>query len=143
MARKIINPLIYCACGCGQKLQQYDDRGRERRHIKYHSYNKGKPHPLSMKDKVKLRTSRERALNILKRLGKTKCEISNGYCLGRLEAHHIDKNPFNNEISNLTLLCNSHHKLADRRNLNLDELRNFNLKYIVSSGTRRYRKDKK
>jgi len=30
--------VIFCSCGCGTKLNKYDDRGRERHYIKNHSY---------------------------------------------------------------------------------------------------------
>lgn len=142
MSRKPIknNPLIYCACSCGNQLLEFDNRGRKRRYISGHT-NKGKSNTWRIKDKVKIRTSRERALKILIKSGITECQAKNDYyCNGRLEVHHIDKNPFNNEISNLNLLCVSHHRLADNRNLTLEDLRIFSIEYIISSGTRRYKK---
>jgi len=36
------NPMIECACGCGGHLLKYDNSGRPRRHIKGHSWRKGK-----------------------------------------------------------------------------------------------------
>jgi hypothetical protein len=30
------NKLIFCACGCGQRLPQYDRQGRERRYVHAH-----------------------------------------------------------------------------------------------------------
>lgn len=89
---------------------------------------------------VKKRTSRERAKFILINIfNKTKCEVDNYLCNGRLEPHHIDKNPFNNSINNLLLLCDTHHNFADNRNLSLNELKNLKLDYYISSGKRRYK----
>ena len=149
--------LIKCGCGCSQSLTNYDSKGRLRKFIRghysklhkdtiakhlveYSRSNIGKT-GLWTKEDIKVRASRYRALRILRKLGITECQAKNEYyCKGKLEAHHIDKDPLNNEISNLNLLCRTHHKLADLRNLKLEELRNFNVEYIISSGIRRYKK---
>ncbi|MDA8221498.1 HNH endonuclease [Desulfosporosinus sp.] len=36
------NPIITCACGCGNTLLKYDDANRPRRYITGHSWRKGK-----------------------------------------------------------------------------------------------------
>lgn len=38
------------------------------------------------------------------------CEMKDDSCKGRLEVHHIDGNHGNNDWSNLTTICASHHK---------------------------------
>ena len=50
-----------------------------------------------------------------------KCEYVDSDCNGALGAHHIDENPDNNELSNLLLLCNAHHK-KEHAKLNLRNL---------------------
>ncbi len=35
------NPLIICACGCGEELNKYDDTGRPRKYATSHSWRKG------------------------------------------------------------------------------------------------------
>lgn len=39
----------------------------------------------------------------------SKCENKNGSCKGALGIHHIDGTRENNDLSNLLLLCQSHH----------------------------------
>ena len=46
---------------------------------------------------------------IIRRRG-NKCESTAGTaCRGRLEIHHVDRNPHNNELSNLKVYCEAHH----------------------------------
>lgn len=142
-----------CACGKYDELiSETDSYGRpynfKRGHNSYgakymlgkklseeHKHNlskslQGRSNPWTMKETVKERASRVRAANILKTESRyDKCVIADSNCLGKLEAHHIDKNPFNNESKNLTCLCRSHHKLADLRNLSIEELKNLELIY--------------
>ncbi len=42
------------------------------------------------------------------------CEMP-GPHLGKLERHHKDGNPRNNERHNIAFLCTSHHRQAHRR----------------------------
>jgi len=74
---------------------------------------------------VKERTSREKAVNILKSIGKYGyCWINDENCSGtRMEVHHIDKNPLNNAVKNLACLCNTHHRIADKGSLSITELK--------------------
>jgi len=141
--------LRHCACGhCDELISETDRYGRP--HIFKHGHNgfgkkymlgrkfseehkrnlsralSGKSHPWTTKEIVKVRTSRQRAVNILKKEGRyNKCVIADLNCLGKFDVHHIDKNPFNNESKNLACLCKSHHKLADLRNLSIEELKNL------------------
>ncbi len=66
------------------------------------------------------------------------CSVAHiGHCKGRIEIHHIDGDPFNNDTDNLTSLCISHHGLVHRGKINLDapEMPPF----YISGGKRRYR----
>jgi phosphomannomutase len=54
--------------------------------------------------------SREKAKNIVNKLGWIrKCTVEDVQCNGRIELHHIDENPLNNNINNLIYLCRKHH----------------------------------
>jgi len=126
-----------CKCGCGKLIEEFDKRGR----IKFYAVghiNKGKSNTWKIKEQVKVRTSRERAMKKLREAGITKCQVNNKLCSVQLETHHIDKNPFNNELSNLLLLCGTHHNFADKRDLSLQELKELHPTYIISSDKRRY-----
>ena len=135
--KNVSNELIKCKCGCNIEIRKYDKRGREMKYFAGHN-RIGKSNTWRIKDKVKIRTSRARAVKILRKVGIIECQVNNKDCKGILESHHIDKNPFNNDISNLNLLCRTHHRLADLRHLSLEELKNLNLVYIISSNKRRY-----
>ena len=135
----VSNEEIECACGCKTLIFKYDIRGRERTFAIGH-INKGKSNTWRLKDQVKLRTARERAIKILRKAGITLCQVDNKLCSTKLEAHHIDKNPFNNDLSNLNMLCATHHRFADKRNMNLEQLKKLDIDYIISSGKRRYRR---
>lgn len=137
--RKCKPELILCSCGiCGEFILSHDRWGNER---KYKVGHDSRMNPLTDTRIVKERTIRRRAKRILTEvLGKDKCEVDNGLCHGKLQAHHIDKNPYNNSIDNLLLLCDTHHNFADNRNLSLDELKNLNLTFNISSNKRRYKK---
>lgn len=140
MSTKKIRELVPCACGlCDEIIYNYDKWGNE---TKYKHGHKLIINILTTNKPVKKRTSRERALKILIRiLKRTKCEAESELCNGKLQAHHIDKNPFNNNIDNLALLCDTHHAFADIRGLSVEQLKNLKLKYYISSNKRRYYKD--
>lgn len=76
----------------------------------------------------------------MKMIKKDKCEVNNDDCKGKLETHHEDGNPFNNTEENLKCLCASHHKLADKRKLSIEQLKNTKFEYYTDkSGKRRYK----
>lgn len=62
------------------------------------------------------------AMSVLKKHGIDSCQI----CKKRidLEAHHKDRNRKNNNISNLMLLCISHHKKEHYRSGDWDNIKN-------------------
>lgn len=126
-----------CECGCKRLISDLRVDNKPKRFLRGHQ-NKGKSNTWKMKDKVKLRTSRERALKILRKNNINQCQVDNELCNGILESHHIDKNPFNNKIINLMMLCRTHHRFADNRNMSLDELKQFKPTYMISSNKRRY-----
>lgn len=136
-----IRQLVPCACGlCDEMIYNYDKHWIARRYKNGHA---SRVDPTILTRPVKERTSRQRAKDILmKSLKKTKCETESELCNGRLEAHHIDKNPFNNNLDNLILLCATHHNFADIKNLSREQLKNLKLKYYISSNKRRYYEEK-
>lgn len=126
---------IACACGCGTSIPAQDRRGRPRRFVHGHG-NLGKSNWWLVKDRVKERTSHERAVK--KKRSTTACEFSEiGGCLGILQVAHVDGDPFNNDPSNLKKLCQSHHTLLDNGRIDPEDptMPEF---YTDGSGKRRY-----
>lgn len=126
---------IKCMCGCGEEINKYDQRKREKKYVKGHT-NKGKSNFWKIKDKVKKRTLHERANKICP---KDKCFASNEQCSKKLEIAHIDGNPENNKVENLVCLCGSHHRLYDFGKIPLEKLKEIR-PYKIISGKRRYKK---
>lgn len=134
------NYRILCACGCGKKRWKFDKYGIERffisvKHYRHSNQNKIKPGPFPKGEKhwswkgsniLKI-SGRKRARKILRAVNRYSiCELNNENCSkGRLEAHHIDRNPLNNSLNNLACLCISHHRIADRYSSNISQLREF------------------
>lgn len=136
------NYLKDCACGCGTKIWNFIryDGGRlaEIKYMQNHGC-RGRIAYWRFKDVIKARTSRARARQILKHLGRTECEVKNNDCSKALDTHHIDGDPFNNEIKNLALLCRTHHLFADQNKISIEELKNMKLVYYFSKGGRKRR----
>jgi len=55
--------------------------------------------------------------------GNNSCEICGNI---KVEIHHIDGNPLNNERNNIRILCRKHHMDLDGRNTRRDKLGRFN-----------------
>lgn len=126
---------IKCKCGCNTEINEYDNKGRKKFYVHGHS-NKGKSNYWKKKDVVKIRTLHERAVKLCKQ---NKCFINNEQCSKRLEIHHIDLNPFNNEKENLVCLCTSHHRIIHIKGYTLMQLNQLFNYYIDKSGKRRYK----
>lgn len=123
----------YCICGCREKINSHDKRGRPVKY-KYGHNRRGLPSNIKPNSKSKS-TGRYRA----KKLVEIKeCELFwSGSCKGRLEVHHKDKNPLNNNIENLSVLCCSHHRAIDKGLITyLNPI--FPNFYTDRSGKRRY-----
>ena len=124
----------YCLCGCGTKIPVVDVRNRPRKYAIGHT-NKGKSNTWSRKEQVNWWTTHERARKIKKA---EHCEISHiGGCGGRFEIHHIDGNPWNNDVSNLSSLCVSHHRLIEKKRIDIKNPVMIDF-YKDGSGKRRY-----
>ena len=128
---------IYCGCGCKMTRPKYDIQGRIRKYIQRHTEKKSN----NRKQLVKERQLHNRAQRILRNSGILECQAKSNLCNGILESHHIDKNKSNNKLSNLWLLCRTHHRSADIRNFKTLEDFNIlnNIVFIMSSNKRRYR----
>jgi hypothetical protein len=131
-----------CECGCGQQTPIYKCHAPKRGYVKgqpsrfirgHHKGNKG-----NYKENPRERAFHERALAIIK--GKP-CAINDEHCKGKIDAHHIDKNIENNDPKNVVPVCRSHHRLMDKRNLTVKQLKNNPPEYRVDpAGKRRYKK---
>jgi len=83
-------------------------------------------------------TGHKRALKIVGE--RSRCELERiGGCRGTIEVHHKDKDPGNNERTNLMVVCRAHHKMLDNGRLDPDRpvMPKF---YVGSDGKRRYEK---
>lgn len=126
--------MIPCACGCGTLIEPFDNRGRPRKGVFGHG-NKGKSNVWKTKpESRKTRTGRYRA----RRLHDcSRCEVGHiGGCSGRVEVHHIDGNPLNNESGNRIALCTSHHSLVEKKRIDLADP--IMPAFVVRGGKRRY-----
>lgn len=67
------------------------------------------------------------------------CLKMSGECSGRVEVHHIDKNPTNNLPGNICSVCTTHHRFLESGAITFE---NYKLPpfYIDGSGKRRYAK---
>lgn len=82
------------------------------------------------------RTSKHETARIRARR-ETECALTKiGGCGGRLEVHHIDENPWNNEQGNLMKLCRCHHLLIHKGRIDLSHP--VMPGFFISSGKRRY-----
>ncbi len=132
-----VQKLMGCGCGCGTLIPTVSPYGRPRKYAPGHN-NKGKSNWWLVKDRVKKRTSHERAVKA-KRDVET-CEWQHvGDCKGDLTVAHVDGDPFNNSQENLRKLCRSHHWLLDRGRIDPENpvMPEF---YVDGSGKRRYKK---
>jgi hypothetical protein len=110
--------MIDCACGCGQKLPARDRKGRPRKFIHGHN-RRGLNNHWSERDSDHWRTNRERARKSIDVSACSLVEI--GGCKGTIEAHHIDGDFTNNDLTNLTPLCRAHHQLVEHERIDLSD----------------------
>ena len=129
-----------CECGCGQPAPiatKHDPKmgyvkGEPRRFVRGHN---GSRSGYRKPDVTSIWTGYARAKNAVDR---TRCEVEHiGGCKGRIEVHHIDKNPLNNSRKNLAVLCRAHHILAENGRIDLGNpvMPAF---YVDTAGNRRY-----
>lgn len=140
-----IQEKIPCICGCGTLIDKYGYNPKYKNGFYINRYtlghvNKGKSNTWKIQETVKVRRSRERAVeHFLKNKLPFICAVNDAWCTKNLHIHHIDKNPFNNSPENLMCLCSRHHKIIDRRNCTLEDLNNLSI-YINRNGVPRPRK---
>lgn len=105
--------MVYCQCGCGETMEEYNKYGYKRRYLKGHNpptnyvgrmYNNGyieipvKNHPFRNKHGYVL----QHRLVMEQYIGR--------YLMPQERVHHIDHDPRNNKIENLQLIpTNSQH----------------------------------
>lgn len=133
--REARSPLVPCSCGCGEEIRSPDGRGRARRFVRGHS-SRGRDNWWSRKDPLDLtsRSARGRARELK---GPGPCDLEEiGGCSGWICVHHIDEDPWNNDLDNLLRLCSSHHALVHSGKVDLRDP--VMPGFVVSGGTRRY-----
>lgn len=128
-----------CACGCGTPLVQMYNNYK----IKYIKEHRGRGQPrdyCKKPDSNKKFTGYWRAKNVIPI--RNKCSFDFTFqCKGPIQIHHVDKNPMNNDISNLLVVCNSHHRMIHNKRITIENpyMPEF---YTDKSGKRRYKKQK-
>lgn len=126
---------IKCKCGCDNFIYPFDKKGRPKKYKLGHN-RRGIPSNIKL-DSISINTGRYRAKLLIKR---EKCELLfTNQCKGRLEIHHKDKNPLNNNLDNLSVLCCSHHKSIEKELISYENPF-YNFYYEDRSGKRRYSK---
>jgi hypothetical protein len=130
---------IPCKCGCGEIVTTKRPDGTFREWKHGHN-SRSRANEWSKKpDSTNARTGRWRARQVVD-LGS--CVIAHtGQCKGRIEAHHLDKNPVNNEPGNVVPACKTHHSFLDRGAITLDNPRIPEF-WVDGYGKRRYKKPK-
>lgn len=127
-------PATICACGCNGVVIQ-----------KYNKYTalflpghaaRGRVPIWSIKpDSENARTAREQSRKLI---DTSKCQMEYiGGCKGKIETHHVDKNPLNRDLNNLMAVCASHHKLLDNGTIAPDS-KEMPKWYEGPDGKRRY-----
>lgn len=97
-------------------------------------YQKSRRGVLLKPETRSLITTRARARLLVNTSG---CRMGHlGYCLGRIEVHHKDKDPFNNSLDNLFPVCRVHHRLLDSGKIT--EASASMPRFRVVGGRRRY-----
>lgn len=126
---------LLCECGCGTVIPAVDSNGRPTRFAVGH-WNKGKANYwLFEPDSKNPSTGHAMARRLYPA---DRCAIDRiGGCSGPVGRHHRDKDPSNNEPSNVVPLCASHHGLVERGRINLAApvMPEF---YVSRCGKRRY-----
>lgn len=102
--------------------------------------NKGKSNTWLVREEVNRFTARERARKVVGRAtpsGVVCVLTSIGGCSGRVEVHHVDEDPWNNDLANLRPLCTTHHRLVHQGRIDLENpvMPPY---YVDGSGKRRY-----
>ena len=132
-----------CECGCGKPAPiatKHDPKmgyvkGKPRRFVHGHHARAALSGRIVNQNPTDPRTTRYRAQQMFRG---TPCELEHiSGCRGRVQVHHIDKDPFNNAPENLVPLCVGHHRLVENERIDLDNpiMPDF---YTSPSGTRRY-----
>jgi hypothetical protein len=136
----IIGVKMICLCGCNKEIaykayHKYVNvkfiQGHSGR-VKHDGWFKEKP------ESTNQNTGYWRINSILSAKDHS-CELQfTNQCKGEHEIHHKDKNPCNNNKSNLSILCRSHHRLIENNSITYEKP--FSIYYTDSSGKRRYKK---
>lgn len=109
-----------------------DSNGRARQFI--HGHNRGRLGTGKPDAEVNVFEARARA-RVRKGTGPCELEDITG-CGGRIEVHHLDGNPRNNQDENLMRLCKSHHALVERGRIDLSDP--VMPRFEIRGGKRRY-----
>jgi len=129
-----------CKCGCGMMVTTTHVSGprkdQYRDWIQGHNA-RGRVNEWSRRpNSTNRRTGRWRARRIV---DTSVCMLAHtGQCHGRIEIHHQDKKPINNESSNAIPVCKTHHSFLDRGAITIEspEIPAF---WVDGRGKRRYR----
>jgi hypothetical protein len=125
-------PVGLCECGCGdtviQKRKDYLPK-----FIVGHYSTSRRNKPLKPQSRNVI-TCRARAQKLIT---EKICHLRGiGGCVGRIEVHHIDGIPINNDLANLIPLCVAHHRLVENGHINLNDP--IMPEYRLIGGNRKY-----
>lgn len=127
---------VFCACGCKSIITSKYKDGSYRRYRRGHNSSIIDRDYCKKNDSTNINTGRWRAKKLLNR---TECSLKHPLdCKGRIEIHHIDKNPSNNDLGNIIAVCKTHHNFLDRGVITIQDSRIPDF-YIDKGGKRRYK----
>ena len=123
-----------CKCGCGQIVTSKKPDGTYRVWIWGHSSRARRNEWSQRPESTNQRTGRWRAR---RSVDTTQCAVASADCKGRIEVHHLDKNPLNGDLSNLVAVCKAHHAFLDLGKITMDNpvLPRY---WVDGAGKRRY-----
>lgn len=125
-----------CKCGCGQMVTSLRRDGTVREFIHGHNSRLRKNEWSNKPESDNKRTGRWRAR---KAIDTSHCALEHtGECHGRIEVHHLDKNPLNNKTDNVIAVCKTHHAFLDNGKITIDEPK-IPEYWIDGAGKRRYK----
>lgn len=128
-----MNGIQKCKCGCETSIPLFDKKNRPIYYVLGHA-RKGKIGIILNPNSKSKRTSRFRARKLI---NTSKCYLYNKkFCSPRIEVHHKDGDPFNNDLSNLVAVCTTHHRFLESERITLENCKLPD--FFISSNKRRY-----
>ena len=104
------NPLIDCGCGCGEKITKYDKMGQEKQFVMNHDKRREVTHDKEYEYVYAPDHPNRNHRNKVYKHRLVMEEHLGRYLTNDELVHHKDRNPHNNDISNLEIVTRASHQ---------------------------------